>query len=201
VICKFEPFEMDATSANDPRATLRQKLLAAREAWSATTAAAEAQLALQQRVQTVLSQLEPDCLGIYWPMRGEFNPLGVAQAALESGSCHLALPWASKSPVHMEFRAWDGTPPDAKDDCGIPSSSGLSCRPDVVLVPCLGFTQQGWRLGYGGGYFDRYLASHPGVTAIGVAWDEGLLDAAQLVAQAHDIPLLAVLTPTKAWST
>jgi 5-formyltetrahydrofolate cyclo-ligase len=200
VLCKIEPFEMEPTPANNPRATLRQQLLAQRTAWASTEAAAQAQQALEARVLSILSQLEPECLGIFWPMRAEFNPLVVAQRIQQDTSCRLALPWAGKAPVRMEFRTWDGQPPDAKDDCGIPSSSGKPCEPDVVLVPCVGFTPAGLRLGYGGGYFDRYLAAHAQATALGVAWDEGLLTETQLVAQSHDIPLVAVLTPTKAWS-
>lgn len=111
----------------------------------------------------------------------------------------LALPWASKSPVSMVFRLWDGQTPSEVDACGIPSSAGRETVPDVVLVPCVGFTAEGWRLGYGGGYFDRYLAAHPQVTAIGVAWDEALIEADELAPDAHDIPLMAVLTPTRTW--
>ncbi|MBC7699765.1 5-formyltetrahydrofolate cyclo-ligase, partial [Aquabacterium sp.] len=68
------------------------------------------------------------------------------------------------------------------------------CQPDVVLVPCVGFTPDGYRLGYGGGYFDRYLAANPDITAIGVSWAIGQLNAQALQPEAHDVPLLCVLT-------
>ncbi len=73
-------------------------------------------------------------------------------------------------------------------------------QPDVVLVPCVGFTPEGWRLGYGGGYFDRFLAAHPDVTAIGVSWDAARLDTGVLQPQNHDVPLIAVLTESNSWS-
>jgi len=85
------------------------------------------------------------------------------------------------------------------DECGLPSPDGRPADPDVLLVPCLGFTPEGFRLGYGGGYFDRYLADHPEVTAIGLAWDAGRLDAAVLLPQSHDIALMAVLTESHTW--
>jgi len=61
-------------------------------------------------------------------------------------------------------------------------------------VPCVGFTEEALRLGYGGGYFDRYLAAHPEVTALGVAWEIGRLSLQQLEAAPHDQPLVAVVT-------
>mgnify|MGYP003693774087 CR=1 FL=1 len=69
----------------------------------------------------------------------------------------------------MHYRLWDGQAPRSVDECGIPSSDGAPVAPDVVLVPCVGFTASGFRLGYGGGYFDRWLAAHPQVCAVGVA--------------------------------
>lgn len=64
----------------------------------------------------------------------------------------------------------------------------------MVLVPCLGFTPDGFRLGYGGGYFDRYLAQHPDVTAVGIAWSPAQLDPTVFSSQPHDFPLIGVVT-------
>jgi 5-formyltetrahydrofolate cyclo-ligase len=63
-----------------------------------------------------------------------------------------------------------------------------------VLVPCVGFTAAGYRLGYGGGYFDRWLALHSHVTTVGVAWASAQLDDATFVPEAHDLPLALVVT-------
>ncbi len=191
---------MSLNTAIDARPALRQRLLTERRAWAATAAGELAQQALEARLMSVLAQLEPDCLGLYWPMPGEFNPRGAAQAALAQWPCTLALPFAQKNPVEMHFRPWNGQEPTTRDGCGIPSPEGKAVVPDVVLVPCVGFTPEGWRLGYGGGYFDRFLAAHPEVTAIGVAWDLGQLDMATLAPQEHDKPLMAVLTESNTWS-
>ena len=182
------------------RTALRRSLLAARRAWTNTPAALVAQQQLHDRVMAVLAQLEPDCLGLFWPMQGEFNPMNAALEAQSQWGCQLALPFARKTPVDMHFRLWNGDQPTTVDECGIPSPTGKPIVPDVVLVPCLGFTQQGWRLGYGGGYFDRFLALHPEITAVGVAWDAGRMDTNALAPQAHDIPLVAVLTEKDTWS-
>ncbi|HEX5356892.1 MAG TPA: 5-formyltetrahydrofolate cyclo-ligase [Aquabacterium sp.] len=191
-------------ATNNPPATrpeLRQHLLQARRDWMNTPAAAQAQADLQERVLAVLAQLEPECLGLYWPMQGEFNPMAVASTARSEWACQLALPYARKSPIDMHYRAWDGNDqPDTRDECNIPSTKGKPVRPDVVLVPCVGFTPEGWRLGYGGGYFDRFMQAHPDVTAVGVAWDLGKLEAATLAPETHDIPLVLVLTESNSWS-
>lgn len=190
-------------ATNIPTATrseLRQRLLQARQDWMNTPAAAQAQADLHDRTMAVLAQLEPECLGLYWPMQGEFNPMALASTVRSEWGSQLALPYARKTPIDMHFRAWDGGEPGCKDECHIPSSQGKPIRPDVVLVPCVGFTPEGWRLGYGGGYFDRFMAANPDVTAVGVAWDLGKLDQAELAPQAHDIPLVLVLTESNSWS-
>ncbi len=94
----------------------------------------------------------------------------------------------------MHFRAWDRTAPVVKDECGIPSASGPMVTPDVVLVPCLGYTRAGLRIGYGGGYYDRWLAAHPQVTAVGVAWSVTELHEDECARADHDQPLVLVVT-------
>lgn len=141
-----------------------------------------------------LEQLEPSCLGVYWPLVGEFNPRDAAHQAKALWGCRLALPFAVKSPRDMHYRAWDGSAPTQVDECGIVTTAGEPVVPDVVLVPCLGFTSEGFRLGYGGGYFDRYLAVHPEVTAVGLGWELGRLTTEVLQPQAHDQPLVGVIT-------
>jgi 5-formyltetrahydrofolate cyclo-ligase len=65
----------------------------------------------------------------------------------------------------------------------------------VLFVPVVGFTEDGARLGQGGGHYDRWLAAHPGAVAIGLAWDCQRVDA--LPVEPHDAPLAAVVTPTR----
>ena len=189
------------SAVNPPsRANLRQQLLARREAWNNSPEHVAAQQALQERLMAVLQQLEPQCLGLYWPIKGEFNPREVATQAQQAFECTLALPWAKKTPRQMDYRAWSGDEPVAQDECGIPAADGRPCVPDVVVVPCVGYTREGFRLGYGGGYFDRFLAAHPEVTAVGVAWSHAELSMVELAPQAHDLPLIGVVTDAAVWS-
>ena len=200
------------------RGALRTQLLAQRAAWLSTPAAHAASAALGHHLREVLQQLEPQCLGLYWPLEGEFNAVQALSQPLpdkalglslqepheaiededEEGDDDLAagpalwsLPFAYKSPRRMDYRRWDGGEPGVKDECGIASSAGAVVVPDVVLVPCVGFTREGYRLGYGGGYYDRWLAAHPGVTSIGIAWQ---LSECHFPAEPHDQPLTLILT-------
>jgi 5-formyltetrahydrofolate cyclo-ligase len=180
------------------RKTLRARLIAVRERFANSDRAAAATAALARSLREVLQQIEPELLGLYWPVRSEFN----AALALQSDesapklplALPLALPFARRTPAQMEYRRWDGAAPRAVDQCGIAASDGETVVPDTVLVPCVGFTRDGYRLGYGGGFFDRWVALHPHVTTIGIAWSAQQLDAAEFRPEAHDRPLTLIVT-------
>ena len=181
-------------AAQDTRQGLRSQLLADRERFAGLPSLPAAQAALEAHLARLLHELEPEMLGVYCSVRSEFNAIGVLDAS-GLAKLPLALPFARRQPVEMHYRAWDRKPPTDIDECGLPvPSSGPERVPDVVLVPCLGFTRTGYRLGYGGGYFDRWLARHPHVTSIGIAWSIGELDEASFAPQEHDVALTMVLT-------
>lgn len=181
----------DIPAPSSLRAELRRRLLAERESFQAGEACAQAQQALGARLREVLHALEPQLLGVYWPIRSEFNPALALRADPLLCNLPLALPWTTRSPRTMQYRRWDGQPPAQRDACGIPAPEGPEVLPDVVLAPCVGYTREGFRLGYGGGYFDRWMAAHPQVTAIGVAWAHAQVE---LPTEPHDQPLMLVVT-------
>ena len=184
-------FQADASRLPHERKALRAQLLAQRKAWLAMPAAHAAGAALGQQLRELLEQLEPQCLGLYWPLEGEFNAAEQIQGHAWEQAPQLALPYAHKSPRFMDYRRWDGSSPTIQDECGIGSSGGALVVPDVVLVPCVGFTREGFRLGYGGGYFDQWLSLHPGVISVGLAWS---VSEAHFAIEPHDQPLTLVLT-------
>lgn len=189
----LEPVREPATVAGG-RPALRRELLSARKSFAEGPALADAEASLARHVCEVILQLEPQCLGLYWPMQSEFNAPAAVEAHLFLTSLPLALPFARKAPIEMHYRRWNRRPPTLRDECGILSGEGALVVPDVVLVPCLGFTPAGYRLGYGGGYFDRWLALHPQVTAVGVAWSHAALSDAALAPKPHDQALALVVT-------
>ncbi len=162
--------------------------------FAASAAAAGAEAALARELRALVAELEPQCLGLYWPQRAEFNAPAALAADAGLAISALALPFARRTPPQMHYRAWDGTPPSLRDECGIPSPEGAAVVPDVVLVPCVGYTESGFRLGYGGGYFDRWLAAHPHVCAVGVAWSGSRIDEAEFAPLAHDVRLALIVT-------
>lgn len=173
--------------------SLRRSLLAQREAFTRHPDFALSQTALGNSLRLVVDQMMPECLGVYWPLKGEFDvPAWLSACPLAHVA--LALPFALREPVQMHYRPWDGSEPTLRDGCGIPSVDGPVLVPDVVLVPCVGFTRRGFRLGFGAGYFDRWLAAHPHVTAVGVAWSLSELSDEAWQPQPHDQALMAVVT-------
>jgi len=130
-------------------------------------------------------------LGVYWPIRGEPDLRNVYEELFANGM-KLALPVVTGKDAPLRFIAW--TPGDAmqKDQYGIGiPASGIEVRPDAVLVPCVGFNEQRFRLGYGGGFYDRTLAQAPRPVAVGIAYASSLT---AFEADAFDIALDRVIT-------
>jgi 5-formyltetrahydrofolate cyclo-ligase len=176
------------------RRALRTRLLGARAAFVASAEIEAATAALSDQLRAALVPLEPDCLGLYWPLACEFNAAAALAADPAFANTTRALPYARRAPRALEFRRWDGSTPVAVDECGIGTGEGAATVPDVVVVPCVGFTAAGHRLGYGGGYYDRWLAAHRHVLAIGIGWSFAEVDAATFAARPHDVPLAFVVT-------
>ena len=173
------------------RAAHRARLLAAR---SAFVADASVQSQFTAHVMSVLRQLAPDRLGIYSAVRSEFDVAAFCITEPDLQDTLLALPFSSLEPRRMAFRHWDRQPLITRDECRILAPDGPEVVPDVVLAPCVGYTASGWRLGYGGGYFDRWMALHPQATVVGVAWSVGEIDEALWQPQPHDRQLACVVT-------
>ena len=176
------------------RREMRERLLRQRDAFVASPEATAAAAALAAALRAVVADLEPGCLGLYWPLRSEFNAAAAVAADRRLAEIPQALPFARREGRKMEFRRWDGRDPSLADECGIGSCDGVVVVPDVVVVPCVGYTALGHRLGYGGGYYDRWLAAHGEVTAIGVAWSFAELDLVSFAARPHDVPLTVIVT-------
>lgn len=176
------------------RSILRRQLLAQREAHAAEAEFVWASAELGRALADAVLGLAPNCVGGYWPMRSEFNPWQMWPMLARLPRLQRALPWARRNPRQMAYHLWDGSEPKVCDDYGIPASNGEPVEPDVLLVPCLGWTRNGWRLGYGGGFFDRYLLACPRTIAIGVTWSWAELKLEQFEPQAHDRPLSMIVT-------
>lgn len=130
-----------------------------------------------------------------WPFKGEFDARFAIRHFRERGST-AALPAVVAKSGPLEFRTWW---PGAALKPGvyeIPVPDGTEVVvPDAAIVPMNGFDRQGYRLGYGGGYFDRTLAAiTPRPLAIGTAFEAARMPT--IYPQPHDIAMDFVVTET-----
>ncbi|MEW6163662.1 MAG: 5-formyltetrahydrofolate cyclo-ligase [Pseudomonadota bacterium] len=128
-----------------------------------------------------------------WPIRGEVDCRPLAVQLLAAG-WRAAMPVATAAARPLTFRAWTPDAPMATDAHGVPVPATVDCPcPEVLLIPLVAFDAAGYRLGYGGGYFDRTLAAQePRPLAVGVGFD--LCATASIRPGRHDIPLNAIAT-------
>ena len=110
----------------------------------------------------------------FMPLKSEINPLPLMQKLAEAGA-RLALPAIAGRGKPLIMRAWEFGAPLDRGQWGIrePKPDAPEVEPDILLVPLLAFDRAGYRLGYGGGYYDmtihRLRALKP-VTAVGIAF-------------------------------
>jgi len=161
-------------------------------------------------------------IGAYWPIKGEFDPLpalyrwqedailgqepqenkaltpeGRTQLATESIASRsprkIGLPVINKLHKTLTFHAWYPGCPMEEDAYGIPKPKGTEeIVPTLLFVPCVGYGPGGYRLGYGGGFYDRTLATlQPRPVTVGLGYSQGWLP--DLEPEPHDIALDALL--------
>jgi 5-formyltetrahydrofolate cyclo-ligase len=132
-------------------------------------------------------------LGFYWPFKGEYDPRGIVRR-LHAQGVSLALPVVMQKAAPLVFRAYR---PGARLVPGVWNipvpADGETVLPDVLLVPLVGYDQRAFRLGYGGGFYDRTLAAMPRrPVTLGVGF--GLASLPTIHPQPHDIPMDVIIT-------
>ncbi|MBS0377129.1 MAG: 5-formyltetrahydrofolate cyclo-ligase [Proteobacteria bacterium] len=149
-----------------------------------------------QRLCASLSALIPPddrILSLYWPIRGEPD---LREWMRQRLSCNgrVALPVATELGRPLEFREWRNGARMTRGLWNIPyPADGAAVRPAVILAPLVGFDGGGFRLGYGGGFFDRTLASlDPRPTVVGVGY--AVSEIATIYPQPHDIGMDWIVT-------
>jgi 5-formyltetrahydrofolate cyclo-ligase len=172
---------------------LRRTLLATRRAispgqrteWDARIGARVAAMAREKGWRT---------LAVYWPIHGEPD-LQDAYREMAARGMALALPVVKQRDAGLSFVAWEPGEAMGTDAFGVavPARTHVEAAPEAVLVPCVGFNCDRFRLGYGAGFYDRTLAGASRVQAIGVAYALAL---AEFDPAPHDIALDAVITET-----
>ena len=157
---------------------------AQRREWSAAISAC---------VESCFPLLAEMTIGFCWPYRGEFDARFAIRYFRERGAT-AALPAVIGKSSPLQVRKWWPGAPMTPGAYDIPVPNGTEpVVPDAAIVPMNGFDEQGYRLGYGGGYFDRTLAAaQPRPLALGVSFEFARL--LTIYPQPHDIAMDFVVT-------
>lgn len=173
----------------------RQRLISLRQ----EVPARERQTVAEQvanKLDEILSSDSNAIVSVYWPFRGELNLRDWMRQSVEKGF-RIALPVVEIKSHPLVFREWT---PQCRMEPGIWNIpvpvDGQVVEPTHIISPLVGFDSAGYRLGYGGGYFDRTLAQLHGKglrpTVVGVG--HSLARIATIFPQPHDIPMTIILT-------
>jgi 5-formyltetrahydrofolate cyclo-ligase len=170
----------------------RQRLLALR------TGAAPAERRkwgqkIDGQLRALLQERPQIILGVYWPFQAEFDPRPLIDWLIATGST-VALPVVVDKKGPLEYRAWQPGEKlvDGVWNIPVPEKRQIVV-PQAVLAPLVGFDRDCYRLGYGGGYFDRTLAAlAPRPLAVGVGFEMSQLET--IYPQDFDIPMDLVVT-------
>lgn len=163
---------MDSQELADFKRDLRQQAYAARDlAWRADP---EAGLALKRHLTEALAMPPGIAVSGYWPLEGEID-VRPALAGYHAEGHPIGLPVVVAKGEPLVFRRWQ---PGEELVMGrfrvlTPSERAAEITPQILLVPLLAFDPDGYRLGYGGGFYDRTLAKlrqHGQILAVGVAY-------------------------------
>ncbi len=186
-------------SLQEEKKALRKVLLARRAA--AVARSGQAGTALRDALTAALSIPDKAAVAGYLPMGDEIDVLPALSALRESGHC-IAMPIVAARGQPLRFRQW--RPDDALEDGPLgtkhPCESAPEVQPDVLIVPLLGYDRRGYRLGYGGGYYDRTVAalrSAGELLAIGVGFADQ--EVAEIPRGPQDEAMDWIVTPREAF--
>ena len=157
-------------------------------------AGAALQAGLRRLLDARFGDMRGRVLSAYWPIKGEpdLRPL---MSELHEAGATVALPVVETRFAPLAFRHWTPSTRMVRGDWNIPvpEPGAEALAPDILLAPLVGWDAAGYRLGYGGGYFDRTLAAvSPRPFTVGIGLEAARL--ATIHPQPHDIPLDAILT-------
>ena len=194
--CSLHELDPNGTPRVDPeqardvarwRKVERERLIAARCALPEEYRR-EQTVAIALAVEKILATVALPTLSVYWPIRAEPD-LRAWMSTLSQQGVRLVLPVATALGQPLVFREWRPHARLARGLWNIPyPADGAEVVPSVVIAPLVGFDADGYRLGYGGGFFDRTLAAlNPKPLAIGVGYPRAALST--IFPQPYDIAM------------
>lgn len=174
------------------RVEMRRALIGRRLAMDAATRRAQGERAKARLVESAELRRFAT-LGMYWPVRGEIDLRELAAEHVRNGG-RVGLPVVVTESAPVEFWSWRPEMPMSRGVWNIPIPAERELlEPEALIVPLVGFDPQRYRLGYGGGYYDRTIvASRRRPFCVGLGYEEARL--ATIFPQAHDIPMDLIIT-------
>ena len=169
------------------RRAARERLLNARVALPADTLERHRH-SIDHHLERGFPNLAQGIVAFCWPYRNEYDARFLVRRLRDRGAV-TALPVVVAPKTPLLFREWHPGVRVARGVYDIPyPAEGPALQPDTVLLPMLGFDDAGYRLGYGGGFFDRTLATIAAKpVVIGIAHELAHLDT--IHPQPYDIPM------------
>jgi len=174
------------------RKSTREALIAARMALTVKVRQEKGEKAKQNLLAAIDLKKYP-VLGIYWPMRGEIDVRDIARKHIEAGGS-VGLPVVVEKAAPVEFWKWEPGMGMKRGVWNIPVPIKREVLiPDALVVPLVGFDSEQYRLGYGGGYYDRTIAAlAPRPFRVGLGFAEAELPT--IYPQPHDIAMQLIVT-------
>ncbi len=187
----------DALAAK--KALARKDASARRKAFHAENGENASNLVAENAL-TALAPKAGQVVSAFLPIGSEVDLSGL-MAVLEERGCAVALPCVIAPETPLVFRRWKQGDALVKEDFGTraPSPDAEAMDPDILFVPMLAFDQAGYRLGYGGGFYDRSLDAlrrHKPVLAVGTAYSAQEVEA--VPRGIYDQPLDWIVTEREA---
>ena len=189
------------TQANTDRIKAETRKEAAASRLAASKANPDAAEKLARFAEQLIAEFHPQNIAGYWPIKSELDVFPLLSSLAMSQKVGLCLPITGAPETALSFHCWqlgdtlDIGPYDTRQ----PFPEKPELVPDLMLLPLLAFDEKLNRLGYGGGFYDRTLASlaHTGntVMAIGIAYESQKID--KVPVGYFDRPLDGVLTPSE----
>lgn len=183
---------MNPPDAMDWRKSERARLIKERLEISASTRKQNSDRIAEQ-LDLAIGDISGRVVSGYWPFRGEPD-LREWLEHLECRGSRCALPVVVKAQAPLVFRIWRRGDKLERGVLDIPvPAAGEEICPDVVIAPLVGYDRDGYRLGYGGGFFDRTLAAmQKRPLIIGVGYSQAALPT--IHPELHDIPMDKIVT-------
>ena len=180
---------------NDNRESIRNKIKHIRNLQSTDDIDKNSNIIMDKLFSTQIFK-KSDCIGFYYSLKTEVFTSSMIQKALDLRK-NVCLPKIDRESKTMYFHTIDGIENLSKNhlDISEPVGGEICTNIDVVIVPGIAFDKLGNRLGFGSGYYDKFLTLYTSIYKIALAFDFQLINTIDI--QEHDVPMDLLITENR----